>query len=207
MVENKLKNIFYSLCRKFIDDESVIVESWDDLVLKYQNRSYHNLEHLYNLYHYLANCKLENWESVQFAIFYHDIILDSTKMNNEIESANYFLSSKLGKLLIGKGLIRSDVADMIIKSKHTIKTENSDQDYFLDADLSILGQNWNIYRIYTNQIRFEYNMFDDVEFRLGRKKVLEYFLNKDRIFRTDKFFNKFEKQARTNIKKELNIIS
>ncbi|HXL55890.1 MAG TPA: hypothetical protein VN958_06525 [Chitinophagaceae bacterium] len=37
----------------------------------------------------------------------------------------------------------------------------------------------------------------------GRKKVLMHFLEMNRIFKTDEFYNQFEKQARENLKREL----
>lgn len=41
----------------------------------------------------------------------------------------------------------------------------------------------------------------------GRKKALKHFLEMDRIFKTDYFFQKYENQARINLQKELEILT
>ena len=46
-------------------------------------------------------------------------------------------------------------------------------------------------------------MLPDEEFKHGRKKVLEHFLNMNRIYKTEHFFTLFEMCARQNHKREL----
>jgi predicted metal-dependent HD superfamily phosphohydrolase len=52
-------------------------------------------------------------------------------------------------------------------------------------------------------VRKEYLIYPDLIYNPGRKKVLHHFLAMDRIFKTDFFYNKFEQQARQNLRKEI----
>ncbi len=62
----------------------------------------------------------------------------------------------------------------------------------MDADLSILGQDLEIYLGYTREIRKEYSIYPDVLYKPGRKKVLRYFLDLESIFKTDYSKEKYE---------------
>lgn len=92
---------------------------------------------------------------------------------------------------------------MILATKlHEISQDN-DTNYFIDADLAILGRGQYEYQKYTEQIREEYSIYPDFMYNNGRKKALQHFLQMDAIYKTDYFFEKYEKQARLNISNEL----
>ena len=73
--------------------ESIIEEQWQNLIKHYQepHRHYHNLTHLHGLFDLLLpfEHKLENPQAVFWAIFYHDIIYNSLRKDNELKSAEY----------------------------------------------------------------------------------------------------------------------
>ena len=91
----------------------------------------------------------------------------------------------------------------VLATKKHAACDDTDTNYFTDADLSVLGQGWYVYSNYYRQVRKEYALYPDIIYIPGRKKVLQHFLQMERIFKTDHFFNKFELQARENIQKEL----
>ncbi|MFZ4476447.1 MAG: hypothetical protein ACOYPR_14720, partial [Saprospiraceae bacterium] len=91
----------------------------------------------------------------------------------------------------------------IIATKSHVESSEQDTNLFLDADLSILGQEFSIYKTYTQQIRKEYAMYPDLLYRPGRKKVLQHFLGMDSIFKTRYFQEKYEASARKNLQAEL----
>lgn len=95
----------------------------------------------------------------------------------------------------------------ILETKSHHKSTDSDTNYFTDADLSVLGQDWQIYSLYYKNVRNEYSIYPDFIYNIGRKKVLNHFLLMDKIFKTDFFYNKFEMQAKQNIQRELEILS
>ncbi|AOP33158.1 hypothetical protein A0128_04390 [Leptospira tipperaryensis] len=78
-----------------------------------------------------------------------------------------------------------------------------DTNLFLDADLSILGEEWDLYSGYCKNIRKEYSIYSDSDYRVGRGKVLKYFIDMDRIYKTDYFFERYEKRAKENLRTEL----
>ena len=73
----------------------------------------------------------------------------------------------------------------------------------LDFDLSILGSDWETYQKYAQNIRKEYNVYSYFMYKKGRRKVLQHFLERERLFFTEYSFNAFEEKARFNLKKEM----
>lgn len=76
----------------------------------------------------------------------------------------------------------------------------------IDADLSILGADWETYFSYMQKIRREYAVYPDLLYKPGRRKVIEHFLSMPVIFKTDIFRRRFEAQAQDNLKQELEIL-
>ena len=74
---------------------------------------------------------------------------------------------------------------------------------FLDADLSILGTDADLYDRYTAGIRAEYAHLDDEAWRVGRAMVLQGFLERPQLFFTAAGRERFEAAARRNIEREL----
>ena len=75
--------------------------------------------------------------------------------------------------------------------------------YFTDADLAILGSDYDKYIHYVKSIRKEYKFYPDFVYNPGRKKVLEHFIQMTRIYKTDFFFSRYEEQARKNMNDEI----
>ena len=145
--------------------------------------------------------EIQNWETILFTLFYHDIIYNSIKSDNEEKSAE--LAEKRMKQISVSNDIIELCKKQILTTKSHIKSTDSDTNYFTDADLSVLGQNWETYLLYCKNVRKEYSIYPALVYNPGRKKVLNHFLSMDRIFKTDFFYNKFEKQAKHNLQKEI----
>jgi len=204
MLHENFKNLF----QKFNQDIPLQENLWIEIETYYssEKRHYHNLSHLENLFEELLPIqeKLEDWDTIQFSIFYHDIIYKASRSDNEEKSA---------LLAIERLKEIGYPNDQILKCNHQIVTTKSHEfsdaetNYFTDADLSILGKSWEIYLEYFQHIRKEYKIYPDFIYNPGRKKALQHFLKMNRIFKTDYFFEKYEKQARENLKKELEILT
>jgi len=74
---------------------------------------------------------------------------------------------------------------------------------FLDLDLSILGASEDDYNGYMEQIREEFKHYSEAEYRDGRIKVMQGFLNRERLYFSDYFYSKYEVRARENIEREI----
>jgi predicted metal-dependent HD superfamily phosphohydrolase len=192
----------------YTDDKNVIVKLWNEIERKYaeKNRHYHTLQHLNNLLLELTPIQkeIENWETILFTLYYHDIIYTPQKFDNEEKSAA--LAEKRMKQLAIPNKVIEDCKLQILATKTHIKSANNDTNYFTDADLSILGQPWEIYETYLKNVRKEYAIYEDSIYNPGRKKVLLNFLQMDCIFKTDFFHNKYEIQAKQNLQNEIDLL-
>ncbi|RZN83713.1 MAG: hypothetical protein EVB11_04220 [Winogradskyella sp.] len=150
--------------------------------------------------------KFDDFEAINFAIWYHDIICKSTKKDNEEKSAIY--AKKCLKSLNFEEKRTKIIQNLIISTKRheVILNKNLDNSYLLDFDLSILGTKWESYLIYIQNIRKEYKIYPNFMYKPGRKKVLLYFLEREHLYFTEEYRFKFESQARMNIKKEIELL-
>jgi predicted metal-dependent HD superfamily phosphohydrolase len=139
-----------------------------------------------------------------FTLYYHDIIYNSLKSDNEEKSAE--LAEKRMKQIFVSNDTLELCKKQILATKSHIKSTDSDTNYFTDADLSILGQDWDAYSSYYKNVRKEYSIYPDFVYNPGRKKVLNHFLSMDRIFKTAFFYNRFEIQAKRNLQKEMELL-
>lgn len=181
---------------------------WQELELAYthKNRYYHNLTHLQNMYAELAPLQLHinDWDTVLLALFYHDVVYSATKNDNELKSSKMAISRLRS---INFAAIRTSFChELIMATKHHETTGNNDIDLFTDADLSILGMPWPVYEAYCKGVRNEYSIYPDIIYNAGRRKVLQHFAEKETIFKTNYFKERFEDSARLNISKEIKFL-
>ena len=200
-----LKETFIELLKNYTDDNRLINVLWTEIEKNHSSkkRHYHTLQHLENLLSQLTNVKKEikNWETILFTLYYHDLIYNATKSDNEEKSAE--LAEKRMKEISVSSEIIEQCKKQILATKSHHKSIDSDTNYFTDADLSILGSGWDTYQLYCKNVRKEYAIYPAFIYNPGRKKVLNHFLSMDRIFKTDFFYYKFETQAKQNLQQEL----
>ncbi|HKC68639.1 MAG TPA: hypothetical protein VKG26_10435 [Bacteroidia bacterium] len=200
-----LKQVFIDLMQKYSDNNIVIEKLWNEIEENYadEKRHYHTLTHLDNLFKQLIEVKahIEDWDTIICSLFYHDVIYNASKNDNEEKSAE-MAKEKLRLLNFPEEKIAKCMLQILATKSHLKNTDN-DTNIFTDADLSILGCDWNMYSEYFKQVRKEYSVYPDFMYKPGRKKVLNHFLGMDRIYKTDLFYNKFETTARQNLKREL----
>jgi predicted metal-dependent HD superfamily phosphohydrolase len=200
-----LKETFTGTVAKYTKDSSLIEGLWTELVCLYTsaNRYYHTLKHLEHLLSEIIPVQndLTDIDAVMFALCYHDAIYDVRKSDNEEASAR-LASERLKTIGVPAKRIALCQQHINATSSHLVN-DTADTDFFTDADLSILGQNEQVYRTYADQIRQEYSIYPDAVYIAGRKKVLEHFLGMTTIFKTGHFQRKYENRARQNLKTEL----
>ncbi len=200
-----LKETFLQLFTNYTDDHRLINELWTEVEEHYSHkkRHYHTLSHLYNLLLELTEIKsrIKCWNTILFTMYYHDIVYNVLKANNEELSAE-FAEKRMKQITVKSHLIENSISQ-ILATKNHLADSASDTNYFTDADLSVLGQGWQAYSMYCQHVRKEYSIYPDMIYMPGRKKVLKHFLAMERIYKTDYFYNKYEAQARQNIALEL----
>ena len=170
------------------------------------HRTYHTMIHIYQLFMLMENHpdELEDHTLIELAILFHDIIYDPQKNDNETKSA------ALADELVGSYLdaLTRHKLKLMIESTHLHRPilASSDNQFFLDMDMSILGVSPKIYNGYVRKIRQEYSILPHKQFDIGRKDFLIKFLKRPRIFYTELYFEQFEEQARENMEKELMLL-
>jgi len=204
-----MEKLFTDIASKYCDDNSLIEKLWTEIQESYSksNRYYHNLLHIENVINEisLVKEKINDWDTILFSAFYHDIIYDVKSPSNEEDSAE-FARNRLLHISYPLDKISVCISQILATKGHSL-SDNTDTNYLVDADLSVLGKEWNVYSSYSQQVRQEYSIYPDLLYNQGRTKVLETFLSKDKIYKTDYFFRIYEEKSRMNIAREINIIN
>lgn len=199
-----LEPIFTQLLQVYTNDSGCIETLWHELLKKYSagRRYYHNLAHLEHMYRELlpVQQQIQDWNTVLVALFYHDAVYDPLRRDNEVKSAKLALMRLRDLLPSGQ---RLKCLFLIGATTDHAESEFSDVNFFLDADLAIFGQPWDTYAAYAKNIRSEYSVYPDFLYKKGRKSALQHFLQLERIFKTQPFFERYEQQARRNLALEL----
>jgi len=182
---------------------------WQDIAARYSEpqRVYHSLSHIEQLFTAFTRLEhqLQSPAMVALALYYHDIIYDPTRSDNESKSAAYAVR-QLGALLSAAQCRR--LHDLIVMTAAHEPTDLYDTDatYLLDMDLSILGSEWTVYKGYANAVRKEYAHVATADYRVGRRRVLQRLLAKPTLYLTDAYQD-LEACARANISRELQLLA
>jgi predicted metal-dependent HD superfamily phosphohydrolase len=174
---------------------------YQELISRYSEpcRHYHNLHHIaeclgeFDLESHLASDPL----AVELAIWFHDAIYDTHAPDNEERSAE-LARQQLGQAGRSAVLTESVVA-LVLATKSHLPSAHPDATLMIDVDLSIFGQRKERFQEYEAQIRREYDWVQESTFAARRAEILQRFLARERIYATEPFFAKFEKQARGNL--------
>ena len=167
------------------------------------HRRYHTPQHLGEcLAHFKA---VRRWTrrpaEIELALWFHDAYYDPTRSDNELRSADWARASVLD------AGIAVDVADrvhaLIMATCDHQPCNDSDTQWLLDIDLSILGAEPARFDESDAQIREEYAHVPDGEFRQGRRRILSGFLARPRLYGTDYFHAALEDRARANLRRSL----
>jgi predicted metal-dependent HD superfamily phosphohydrolase len=170
-------------------------------------RFYHNQQHI-------AECLAEfdqartlavDPTAVEFALWFHDAVYDPKAGDNEERSAA--LAKECLISLQKNHQLAEGVAFLILATKNHEVGTSIDTAVVVDVDLSILGRETKRFLEYEEQIQHEYQWVPHLVFASKRVEILKRFLARERIFATDWFRNKYEKQARFNLEGSIAALS
>ncbi|MGL5840027.1 MAG: HD domain-containing protein [Sphingorhabdus sp.] len=174
------------------------------------HRAYHNWHHIEAMLRWMnsGEFELNDAQAVYGAILFHDAIYDPASKDNEELSAQLAETALAAylpapRLRMITGMIRATAMHQMIDCNTDL--QRSDMAHFLDMDLSILGADWQIFETYEHNIRKEYSIYPDALFWPGRARILQGFLNRDRLFFSEWGFNRFEAKARSNLMQSIEI--
>jgi predicted metal-dependent HD superfamily phosphohydrolase len=174
----------------------------DDLIAAYSapNRYYHNLAHIEDCLDVLSglgNISTADRDILAQAIWWHDVVYDPVRSDNEELSAQIAeqnLPADIGKE-VGR-LIR-------LTASHQVEPGDHLGAILISIDLSILGADPTRYDIYASSIRKEYAHVPDQAYRVGRSEVLRRFVDRPIIYPDADFAKKYDRRARENIAREM----
>ena len=164
------------------------------------HRHYHNRQHI-------ADCLTEfdqvrevavEPDAVEFAIWFHDAVYDPRAGDNEERSAqlaqDWLQQSGANRVLL------NSVNQLVLATKAHDNALHPDAPLIVDVDLSILGQSPERFWEYEKAIRAEYAWVDQKTFAIKRAEILERFQARPRLYHTESCFDRFEVQARANLR-------
>ena len=174
----------------------------DELVAAYTapGRHYHNLRHIEDCLGALAavdGLSAAEREILTEAIWWHDVVYDATRSDNEE------LSAQLAEARLRPDL-RHEVGRLIRLTKtHQVERQDRLGAILISIDLSILGAAPARYDAYAAAIRREFAHVPDADYRAGRSRVLTLFAARPFIFPDAAFAEKYDRQARENLAREI----
>ena len=178
-----------------------------DAAYREPHRHYHTTRHI-------ADC-LEKFDvlrgaaerpgAIELALWFHDAVYEPYRSGNEEKSAEW-----AAKFLRDAGACDALVArvrDLVLATRHDAIASDGDTAIMVDVDLSILGANRDRYDAFELKVRAEYRWVPRPLYRRERRKILESFLRRQRIFGTDEFFHRYESAARENLARAIGNLS
>jgi predicted metal-dependent HD superfamily phosphohydrolase len=174
---------------------------FDEVVARYRekHRHYHTLQHLdecLRLLDDVAPLALHAPE-IELALWFHDAVYDSHQQNNEELSAIWARSTATAAALPSECCDR--IYDLVLVTASHSLPRTRDEALLIDIDLSILGASPARFAEYEQGIRDEYRWVPNLIFAAKRRSILDRFLQRETIFRTQYFIERYERQARVNL--------
>jgi predicted metal-dependent HD superfamily phosphohydrolase len=174
----------------------------DELIAAYTapDRHYHNLHHIEDCVAALAavqNISAAEREILTEAIWWHDVVYDATRSDNEELSAQ-----------LAERHLRTDLRDEVgrlvrLTRSHEVASDDRLGKILISIDLGILAAEPARYDAYAAAIRKEYAHVPDADYRAGRTRVLRQFAARAAIFPDPGFAAIHDLQARENLAREL----
>jgi predicted metal-dependent HD superfamily phosphohydrolase len=166
-------------------------------------RAYHTLTHIQDCLARFDDTSTlaEHPIEVEAALWLHDVVYNPSASDNEERSADW-AERILREGGVSDGMI-ARIRELILATKHQSIPEEKDAALLVDIDLSILGRETVVFERYEQRIRQEYAFVPEPTFREGRARILESFLEREAIYQTFFFRERYEIQARENISRSI----
>lgn len=173
------------------------------------HRYYHNFSHPMQMFGEFKEVRhlCVNPDAVEMNLWTHDLIYQIGAKDNEERSAEMTESILIQARLpedFSAGFIGETKRLILLSKDHLADSGDNDGSLSVDLDLSILGQEPNVFDLYERNIWKEYvwaGRMREKDFVLGRAEVLEKFLDRKQIYATTYFHKKYEKQAQANLER------
>lgn len=180
-------------------------------------RAYHNDQHVQEvLRHHADVADGPGWAQpveTYLAVLYHDAIYEAGRKDNETRSAE-LASTGIARWLPDARIDAKRVAELIeLTARHGQFAPDDfgdgaiadDTRHFLDCDMAILGAEPAVFDAYDRGIAAEYRgHMPGWLFKLNRRRFLKALLAKPRIYLSGFFHQRYDAQARANLRRAIN---
>jgi predicted metal-dependent HD superfamily phosphohydrolase len=188
-----------------VHDSAALRHLHGDVLGRYSepHRHYHTHQHLAECFEKVQDiiALAEHPAEVKVGLWFHDVIYDTQRHDNEERSADWARSAARK---LGAGAESAQrIYDLVMFTRHAAEPVGIDAQVLVDADLSILGARPARFQEYEAQVRREYGWVPDAVFRPTRAKILKEFLGRPHVFCTARFREQYEAQARHNLQHSL----
>ncbi|HVI40097.1 MAG TPA: hypothetical protein VM577_05515 [Anaerovoracaceae bacterium] len=188
-----------AFCQRLGAKNSDVVWEWIKSAYTEPDRYYHNLNHLEHCFQELDAIPGLHLPEIELAIWFHDIVYQ-TRHSFENEGLSYEVAiNAVGVLGLPNGY-NGLLKTMIMATGDHTRDISDSYALMLDIDLSILGQSPEVFQEYEKQIRQEYGWVPLSLFNEQRVQILQNFLATPSIYKTEIMRDKYEAQARENLK-------
>jgi predicted metal-dependent HD superfamily phosphohydrolase len=183
-----------------------VEEEFASLTREYNsgNRYYHNLEHIRAILDTISPLehRAVDFQAIQLAAWYHDIVYDPERVDNEEKSAEYGYQSLLELGLSEERANR--VRELIlVTADHRPPEDDIDAQILVDADLAPLAIDEEQFRRHAVALRHEFSQMPEEEFNASRKDFLTHIISREKIYSTEEMHEALEDKARRNIQQSL----
>jgi predicted metal-dependent HD superfamily phosphohydrolase len=186
---------------------SPISMAWFDSIMssyRQVGRHYHGARHICWVVRHVNDlgAHAEDLSAVIAAAFFHDVVHDVTRTDNERASAD-LADRALTELRWSPERRRRVTAMILATIDHQVDETDGDTQVLLAADLAVLATEPARYGDYVTAVRREYAHVDDLDWCTGRAAVLNGLLGRRHLFAPMLAPDHWEQRARANITAEL----
>jgi predicted metal-dependent HD superfamily phosphohydrolase len=181
----------------------------EDLIARWSEpqRRYHTSEHLSRMLSVVDDHAdaADDATAVRLAAWFHDIVYDPRRTDNEILSASFAATT-----LTDLGRDHEEIAEVVrliwLTTTHNVEAGDRNGALVCDADLAILATDPDEYDAYARSVRQEYAHVPDDAFRAGRIAVLGKLLDLPQLYHVPALREAWEARARAAVTAEINAL-
>ena len=177
---------------------------FEDLKRRYAepHRHYHTEDHVRHCLQELDRVAhlAGDRDALEMAIWFHDAIYDPVADDNELQSAELFVS--VADKRIRPALI-SKVYELILVTTHDSIPVSPDERVVVDIDLSSFGLDWSEFHADSLALREESCRRTDKEFYTAQLRFDRDLLARPTLFSTGFFRDRYEQKARSNVERRI----
>jgi len=169
-------------------------------------RHYHTLAHIEQCMAMFDQCSslAHNPDALELAVWFHDVIFEPGKSDNEARSAKLYLQFSDG---VHDQATRGLVERLIMATLHDGSSlEDSDARYMVDIDLSSFGLSWEYFLEDSGNLRLENADLSDAEYYRRKTSFQGRLLARERFYLSDYFAERLDAQARANLARYFEMI-